>query len=269
MAIVSLTEVMSTKAARKPAAAKAAAKRTSETVKPVDPIEEETAEDADTRIYQAIFDGVLNHRLTPGTKLPEPELCQLFGVGRAVVRRVLEKLAHDGIVALRPNKGAVIAEPTPEETSQIFEARRAMERVLVELAVTRVTEADLRDLRRQLAEEHDAMHRFDQPSWARLASGFHLRIAALARNPVLQRYLTELVSRCSLIVGLYEPPGHAPCEHDEHAAIVACIEARDAAGAVALMEAHLNDLEQRIETSRMQGEKSLAQMLGLPKPGKG
>ena len=47
-------------------------------------------------------------------------------------------------------------------------------------------------------------------------------------------------------------------------AIVACIEARDAPGAVALMEAHLRELEQRIETSRMQGEKSLAQMLGLP-----
>ncbi len=221
------------------------------------------AADADARIYQAIFDGVLNHRLTPGTKLPEPELCQLFGVGRAVVRRVLEKLAHDGIVALRPNKGAVIAEPTPEETGQIFEARRALERVLVEMAVARATAADLRDLRRQLAEEHEAMHRFDQPSWARLASGFHLRIAALARNPVLQRYLTELVSRCSLIVGLYEPPGHAPCEHDEHAAIVDCIEKRDAAGAIGRMDAHLRELEQRIETSRMQGEKSLAQLLGL------
>lgn len=224
---------------------------------------EDRAAHADARIYQAIFDGVLNHRLTPGTKLPEPELCQLFGVGRAVVRRVLEKLAHDGIVALRPNKGAVIAEPTPEETGQIFEARRALERVLVEMAVARATAADLRDLRRQLAEEHEAMHRFDQPSWARLASGFHLRIAALARNPVLQRYLTELVSRCSLIVGLYEPPGHAPCEHDEHAAIVDCIEKRDAAGAVGRMDAHLRELEQRIETSRMQGEKSLAQLLGL------
>ncbi|CAG9175538.1 GntR family transcriptional regulator [Cupriavidus respiraculi] len=224
--------------------------------------------DADARIYRAVFDGVLNHRLTPGTKLPEPELCQLFGVGRAVVRRVLEKLAHDGIVALRPNKGAVIAEPTPEETGQIFEARRAMERVLVELAVQRATAADVRVLRRQLAEEHEAMHRFDQPSWARLASGFHLRIAALARNPVLQRYLTELVSRCSLIVGLYEPPGHAPCEHDEHTEIVDCIERRDAAGAVARMEAHLRQLEERIETSRMQGEKSLAQMLGLTPPGR-
>ena len=53
------------------------------------PPERDITQDVDTRLYQAIFDGVLNHRLTPGTKLPEPELCQLFGVGRAVVRRVL------------------------------------------------------------------------------------------------------------------------------------------------------------------------------------
>ncbi|SAL34827.1 GntR family transcriptional regulator [Caballeronia udeis] len=223
----------------------------------------EAAQDADARLYQAIFDGVLNHRLTPGTKLPEPELCQLFSVGRAVVRRVLERLAYDGIVVLRPNKGAVIAEPTPEETREIFEARRSMERVLVEFAVHRATAHDIKELRRQLAEEHDAMHRFDQPSWARLASDFHLRIAALAGNSILQRYLTELVSRCSLIVGVYEPPGHAPCEHDEHAAIVDCIEARDAAGAIARMEAHLRELEERLETSRMRGEKSLGQLLGM------
>ena len=224
---------------------------------------QDTAQDIDSRLYQAIFDGVLNHRLTPGTKLPEPELCQLFGVGRAVVRRVLERLAYDGIVALRPNKGAVIAEPTPAETREIFEARRSMERVLVELAVQRATARDIKELRRQLAEEHEAMHRFDQPSWARLASGFHLRIAALGGNSILQRYLTELVSRCSLIVGVYEPPGHAPCEHEEHAAIVDCIEARDAAGAVTRMEAHLRELEERIETSRMLGEKSLGQLLGM------
>lgn len=223
----------------------------------------ESSQDVDARIYQAIFDGVLNHRLTPGTKLPEPELCQLFGVGRAVVRRVLEKLAYDGIVALRPNRGAVIAEPTPEETREIFAARRAMERMLVELAVEHASAADIAALRRQLADEHQAMHRFDQPSWARLASDFHLRIAALAHNAILQRYLTELVSRCSLIVGVYEPPGNAPCEHDEHAAIVDCIEARDAQGAIARMEAHLRELEERIETSRMLGEKSLAHLLGI------
>lgn len=220
---------------------------------------------ADTRIYQTIFDGVLSRRLTPGTKLPEPELCELFGVGRAVVRRALEKLAYDGIVVLRPNKGAVIAQPTREETRMIFEARRSVERALVELAAERASAADIAALREQLNEEHEAMHRFDQPSWARLASEFHLRIAALAGNAILLHYLSELISRCSLIVGAYEPAGNAPCEHDEHTAILDCLEARNAEGAIAHMSAHLRGLEARIETSRMPGEKSLAHLLGIEK----
>lgn len=224
-------------------------------------------ESADARIYRSISEGVLNRRLTSGTKLPEPELCALFGVSRAVVRRALEKLAYDGIVVLRPNKGAVIAQPTREETRMIFEARRALERSLVELATQRASAADIAALREQLKEEHEAMHRFDQPSWARLASAFHLRIAALAGNAILEHYLTELVSRCSLIVGAYEPVGHAPCEHDEHCAILDCIETGDADGAIAHMSAHLRELEARIETSCMPEERGLAHLLGIsPSP---
>ena len=38
------------------------------------------------RIYRAIFEGVMNQKLAPGTKLPEMALCELFGVGRTVIR---------------------------------------------------------------------------------------------------------------------------------------------------------------------------------------
>ncbi len=219
--------------------------------------------DAETSIYGAVFDSVMNQRLTPGTKLPETQLYDLFGVSRAVVRRVLQRLAHDHIVELRPNRGAMVAIPTPEETRQIFEARRALEAALVRLATRNATPADFEDLRKQLQDEHEAMHRFDQPSWARLASAFHLRLAALARNAILEAYLKEIVSRCSLIVALYQPWGNASCEHDEHARIVACMEAGDAEGAISLMQAHLVDLERNICLKREVNEPSLKQRLGL------
>jgi len=219
--------------------------------------------DIEQRIYQSVFEGVMTQRLTPGTKLPEAALCELFSVSRSVVRKVLQTLAHDHIVELRPNRGAVIAAPSPEETRQIFEARRALEAALMELAVRNATKADLAALRRQLADEHQAMHRFDQPAWARLASGFHLRVAALARNPILERYLTELISRCSLIVALYEPPGNATCEHAEHAQIVDFIENGDTKRALHAMDAHLRELERHISLERTPPLKSLARMLGL------
>jgi DNA-binding GntR family transcriptional regulator len=175
---------------------------------------------AEDRIYQAVFDSVMGQRLAPGTKLPEAARCELFDASRSTVRQALQRLAHDHIVQLRPNRGAIVAMPTPEETRQIFEARRGLEAALVRLAVSHVTGADLKALRAQLKAEQEAMHRFDQPAWARLASSFHLKLGELGRNPILQRYLVEMVSRCSLIVALYEPPGNACCEHDEHEAIV-------------------------------------------------
>ncbi len=222
-----------------------------------------TDDDVEERIYRSVFEGVANQRLAPGTKLPEASLCELFGVSRALVRKVLQRLAHDHIVELRPNRGAIVAMPSPEETRQIFEARRALEAALVRMAVQNASPTDIDTLRRHLDEEHGAMHRYAQPEWARLASSFHLRVARLARNPILERYLTELMSRCSLIVALYEPPGNAACEHDEHAQLVDAIAAGDADKAVRLMEKHLLVLEQNIALDRPSSERSLGQMLGL------
>ena len=220
-------------------------------------------DDVESRIYRAVFDSVMNQRLTPGTKLPESSLCELFGVSRSVVRKVLQRLAHDHIVQLRPNRGAIIAVPSPEETRQIFEARRGLEAIIVNLATQNATARDVAELRKQLKQEHDAMNRFDQPAWARLASSFHLGLAALARNPILERYLVEMVSRCSLIVALYEPPGNAACEHEEHERIVDCVARGDAEGAVQLMDEHLRALERNVSVQRAAPDRTLALLLGM------
>jgi DNA-binding GntR family transcriptional regulator len=214
-------------------------------------------------MYQAVFDSVMSQRLPPGTKLPEVALSELFGVNRSMVRKVLQRLAHEHIVQLRPNRGAIVAMPSREETGQLFEARRALEAAILQLVIERASNADLAALRQQLQQEHQAVHRLNQPAWARLASSFHLQLGALARNPILERYLIETVSRCSLTVALHQPPGNAACEHDEHARIVNCIAKRDLQGALKLMDLHLRDLEQHLALDQKAQARGLAQMLGM------
>jgi len=220
-------------------------------------------EPADQRLYRAVLESVMTRRLPPGTKLPEVALCELFGVGRTVVRRVLQALAHDHIVELRHNRGAVVATPSPEETRQVFEARRGIEATILKLAIARATEDDLHQLHRHLDQEALEWPRGDQAAWAGLASGFHRMLAKLAANAYLERYLAEIVSRCSLIVSLYEPPGHADCEHAEHRAIVERMAARDTDGAIEMMEQHLAVLERNICLSPPDKPGNLKQMLGL------
>lgn len=222
-----------------------------------------TQDDIEARIYQSVVSGVMSQRLRPNTKLPEAALCELFGVGRTMVQKVLQRLAHDHVVELRPNRGAIVAMPIREEIGAIFEARRALEAAVLPLVAQNATGAEYAELRRQLRDEHRAMHYVPQTEWARLASAFHLKLGELSRNALLARYLTEIISRCSLVVAIFQPPGNATCEHDEHVRVVDYLEQGKIAQAIAEMDHHLRDLESHIQLTEKPTEMSLADMLGM------
>ena len=81
-------------------------------------------------IVDRIYSAVIEQQLRPGAKLSELSLCEAFGVGRMRVRRALLLLASRDIVDLQSNRGAYIATPTLLQARQVFEARRAIERLL-------------------------------------------------------------------------------------------------------------------------------------------
>lgn len=93
----------------------------------------------DDIVYAHIFEAILEQRLAPGTKLSEEALGEIFGVSRTIIRRALSRLAHESVVLLRPNRGAVVASPTVEEARQVFFSRRMVERAITELAVQHAT----------------------------------------------------------------------------------------------------------------------------------
>jgi DNA-binding GntR family transcriptional regulator len=200
----------------------------------------------DQTVYDGLFDAVMQGRLKPGARLGEAALCDQFGVSRTVVRQALRRLAEAQVVEIVPNKGATVAAPTPQETREVFVARRAIEAAIVRQVAQRLSHGDVQRLHERLQAEHAALHQGDHARWVTLAGGFHLALAQLAGNRVLQRMLTELMTRCSLIVALYEAPGQAACEHDEHERIVELLGLRDGDAAAALMERHLIALEARL-----------------------
>lgn len=65
------------------------------------------------------------------------------------------------------------------------------------------------------------------------------------------------------MVAIFQPPGNATCEHDEHARVVDFLEQGRVAEAVAEMDLHLRQLESHIQLVETQPELSLADMLGL------
>src|SRR5436190_12685979 len=123
---------------------------------------------AEDRVFNAILDAVLDHRLAPGTKLTERELVEIFGVSRGAVRAALARLGHSLLVELRPNRGAVIANPTAAETRDLFEARRVIEAAVLQRLARSLTAKQLAELRTFIADEQKAYDRGDRKTGQRL-----------------------------------------------------------------------------------------------------
>jgi DNA-binding GntR family transcriptional regulator len=169
---------------------------------------------------------------------------------------------HDHIIELRPNRGAVVASPSPKEARDVFAARRALEREIVPLVVKRATPASLRAIRSAIEAEEAARHGADRTAWIRLGGEFHLLLAALSGNAVLERFMAELVSRCSLIIALYENPGAPMCGNHDHHDLLTLIENGDAEQATRLIEHHLLEIEARLHLGEQDRKVNLAEALG-------
>jgi DNA-binding GntR family transcriptional regulator len=204
---------------------------------------------SEDEIVRRIHDAVIEQRLPPGTKLSESALCEAFGTGRARVRRSLLVLAGREIVELLANRGAFVARPTPEQARDIFDARRAIEPGIVRRAAARAQPGDVHRLREHLEAEQDAHGNRDRRHAIRLSGHFHVLLAEIAGNRVLQRMVGELVTRTSLIIGLFGAPGTDNCRSEEHSRILDAITTHDEATGARLMLEHLTHIEAGLDVS--------------------
>lgn len=198
------------------------------------------------RIVASIDRAVAEQRLPPGTRLIEAQLVKSLSANRNHVRVALQRLALKRIVSIEPNKGASIAQPSVEEARAVFAARSVIERGIIEILVSRRGALNLALLRKQRDQEQAAIARGQREAIIRESGQFHLLLARLAGNPVLEDVLKDLITRSSLIISLYQRHSDPQCGCDEHGDIISAIESRDPQPAIQCMRHHLNDLEQHL-----------------------
>ncbi|MBA6114841.1 GntR family transcriptional regulator [Pseudomonas putida] len=201
------------------------------------------------QIYPRLFDAILEQRLPPGSLLPEQALGNAFGVSRTVIRRVLGRLSDQQVVVQRPSHTAHLAAPDPQQARQVLSARRLAETTLISLAAQRARPAQVRQLRLLVERERQHHERGERCAAIRLGGEFHLKLAQVAANAPLARFLNGLVPMTSLIIARYESPCCDHCAWEEHAAIIDAVEAGDGAAALALMHDHLDRLEEKLDLS--------------------
>ena len=194
-------------------------------------------------IVRSLTKAIVDHRLQPGAKLVEQKLADHYGVSRTLVRQALLQMSQHQLIRLEPARGAFVSAPSVEEAKQVFSVRRMIETEMTREFVRGVTPAKIRALQTHVAREKLAVDSHDATSRTELLGDFHVRMAELMGNEVLAQVLGQLIARCSLITRMYQSDHAAEHSHDEHSAIIEALAKADESRAVALMQAHLLNVE--------------------------
>ncbi len=200
------------------------------------------------RVYEHLREEIMADRLPPGTELSEAALSKELSVSRGPIREAIGRLAAEGLVTVRPRRGAEVRAITAEELIDAYEVREALEVLAVRLAVPRVTEADLARLG-QLVDsmaEHARNGAVDDFFAANVA--FHELICELSGNEKLLQVHHHLAGE----IGRFQTRtlalrGNLEGSVTEHRAILAAIGRRDAAGAADLTAAHVRVPARRLQ----------------------
>jgi DNA-binding GntR family transcriptional regulator len=75
---------------------------------------------------EAIRDAIVDGRLRPGERIKEVPLAQDLGFSRAPVRDALRLLERDGLVALVPNRGAIVPELRAVDILEVYALRASL-----------------------------------------------------------------------------------------------------------------------------------------------
>ncbi|MFJ3111969.1 FCD domain-containing protein [Pseudomonas putida] len=148
-------------------------------------------------------------------------LSALLGAGetRLSAEQIYPRL-FDAILEQRLRPGSAL----PEQARQVFSARRLAETTLIGLATQRARPAQILQLVERERQHHEQGERCTA---IRLGGEFHMRLAHLAANVPLARFLNGLVPMTSLIIVRYESPSCEHCAWQEHAAIIDAVESGD------------------------------------------
>ncbi len=216
---------------------------------------ENANDDVSERIRTTLASAIGEGALKPGTKILEDAIADHFGVSRTVVRGALGVLESDHLLERKKNRGTFVAEPGIEEAKALFESRRKLEHVILELVMNRATGEQLDTLEALTLEEEQIHHHGDEKSKTVLSGKFHIVLADLGGNVVMTEMLSKVVARLSLVMALYEEEKQDDCGADHHRQIVTALKAKDLAKAQHLMDHHLADIEGRVRLTEGQGDR--------------
>lgn len=194
-----------------------------------------------SKIKDRIMQSILEGELQPGDRVVETRIARELGVSQSPVREAIRDLASVGFLEVEPFRGARIRQLTREDALDDMEMRGELEAIAARRAATRITAAEIALLRSLVTEMHALGEAGDAHGQAMKNTDFHRTVVRAAGSPALERMWAMLEPFARTYVTAMIPGADLVWLGDRHGAIVAALEAGDAAAAAGVMREHAEE----------------------------
>ena len=180
---------------------------------------------------------IFERQLEPGAWIDEMKLSADYGISRTPLREALKVLAVEGLVTMKPRRGAYVAEMSRDDVAQIYHLLALLESDAAGEVARRASDEQLS----RLQALHDQLERQVRQRDAFFATNerFHMALLEIAGN----RWRTQIVTDLRKVMKLNRhhslfKQGRMADSLGEHRLLMDALKRRNAARATALMKAH-------------------------------
>ena len=189
---------------------------------------------------------ILRREIPEGSVLTLEETARHMGVSATPVREALQLLASQGLVKLRPNKGAVVLGMDEKSIRDHFAVRELLEGEAAALAAR--PGSDLTEVERVYAGMEKCLENHRYGDYKHYNESFHMALWEAADNPKLTQILASLWNGLSLGF-LVTETDYAKISFFEHEQLMEALRAHDPERARKLMDEHMKRSLENILTN--------------------
>jgi DNA-binding GntR family transcriptional regulator len=207
-------------------------------------------------VADKLRDQIIRGEIAEGAVLRQDAIATQYRVSRIPVREALRQLDAEGLIAIMPNRGAVVPALSPDDVEELFLIRALLEPEVLKLSIPRLTEDDFSEAASILRNYVSELRRDDHvSSWGRLNWQFHSVLYSRANQPrflAIIRNVNNSGERYTRLQ-LYLTHGMKRANEEHHQILELCRQ-RDTAAACKLLRQHIehagDSLKQALQQKR-------------------
>ncbi|WP_426443205.1 GntR family transcriptional regulator [Bradyrhizobium genosp. P] len=137
-------------------------------------------------ILLRLRDYVVEGNIPDGARVPERQLCEMFGISRTPLREALKVLAAEGLIELLPNRGARVRQLSEHDLEELFDVMAGLESLAGRLACEAITDEEITEIERLHYEMYGYYLHRDMHGYFQVNQRIHESIVTAARNETLK-----------------------------------------------------------------------------------